>query len=130
METDNATAIIVTAAERARDMRQRPVYVMGVVAASPGSVPIRFITTPRLPHVAGKYAAERVFGMAGVSPERIFSSRAHMMRLPSRPCCNRDYGFCQKGAGGAYVSSGIIELGGKRRITPMVDICARAIPMA
>jgi acetyl-CoA acetyltransferase len=25
-----------------------------------------------------------------------------------------EYGFCKKGEGGAYVSSGIIELGGKR----------------
>ncbi len=31
VETDNATAIIVTSAERARDLRQRPIYIMGVV---------------------------------------------------------------------------------------------------
>jgi len=31
VETDNATAIIVTSAERARDLRQRPTYIMGVV---------------------------------------------------------------------------------------------------
>ncbi len=31
VETDNATALIVTSAERAKDMRQRPISIMGVV---------------------------------------------------------------------------------------------------
>src|SRR5689334_22670882 len=30
LETDNATALIVTSAERARDLRRKPVYIMGV----------------------------------------------------------------------------------------------------
>src|SRR5262249_59203241 len=30
VETDNATCVIVTSAERARDLRQKPAYVMGV----------------------------------------------------------------------------------------------------
>jgi acetyl-CoA acetyltransferase len=30
LETDNATCIIVTSAERARNLRHRPVYIMGV----------------------------------------------------------------------------------------------------
>ena len=30
METDNATCLIVTSADRARHLRQRPVYIMSV----------------------------------------------------------------------------------------------------
>ena len=30
LETDNATCIIVTSAERARNMRQRPIHILGV----------------------------------------------------------------------------------------------------
>ena len=33
LETDNATALIVTSAERARDLRRKPAYIMGVAAA-------------------------------------------------------------------------------------------------
>jgi len=29
LETDNATCIIVTSADRAKDLKQRPVYIMG-----------------------------------------------------------------------------------------------------
>ena len=31
VETDNASCVIVTTAERARDLRQRPAYIMSVV---------------------------------------------------------------------------------------------------
>ena len=114
VETDNATAIIVTAAERARDMRQRPVYVMGVVGRVTKKRADTFYNDAPITHVAGKYAAERVFGMAGVGPEDIHITGSYDAFTFTTMLQLEDYGFCQKGAGGAYVSSGIIELGGKR----------------
>jgi acetyl-CoA acetyltransferase len=114
VETDNATAIIVTAAERARDMRQRPVYVMGVVGRVTKKRADTFYNDAPITDVAGKYAAERVFGMAGVGPEDIHITGSYDAFTFTTMLQLEDYGFCQKGAGGAYVSSGIIELGGKR----------------
>jgi len=57
----------------------------------------------------------RVFGMAG-SHRRIVHLTGSIRRLyVHAPCLQlEDYGFCKKGEGGQYVSSGIIELGGKR----------------
>jgi acetyl-CoA acetyltransferase len=114
VETDNATAIIVTSAERARDMRQRPVYVMGVVGRVTKKRADTFYNDAPITDVAGKYAAERVFGMAGVGPEDIHITGSYDAFTFTTMLQLEDYGFCQKGAGGAYVSSGIIELGGKR----------------
>ena len=37
-----------------------------------------------------------------------------------------DYGFCKKGEGGEYVSSGAIQLGGRRPNNTAAAICARA----
>jgi acetyl-CoA acetyltransferase len=114
VETDNATAIIVTAAERAKDMRQQPVYVMGVVGRVTKKRGDTFYNDAPITHVAGKYAAERVFGMAGVGPEDIHITGSYDAFTFTTMLQLEDYGFCPKGAGGAYVSSGIIELGGKR----------------
>ena len=64
--------------------------------------------------VAGKYAAPRVFGMAGVTPEYIHLTGSYDAFTFTTMLQLEDYGFCKKGEGGEYVSSGIIELGGKR----------------
>src|SRR3954470_7739333 len=114
VETDNATAIIVTSAERARDLRQRPIYIMGVVGRVTKARGDTFYNDAPITSVAGKYAAPRVFGMAGVTPEDIHVTGSYDAFTFTTMLQLEDYGFCKKGEGGAYVSSGIIELGGKR----------------
>src|SRR5713226_1009353 len=114
VETDNATAIIVTSAERARDLRQRPTYIMGVVGRVTKARGDTFYNDAPITSVAGKYAAPRVFGMAGVTPEDIHLTGSYDAFTFTTMLQLEDYGFCKKGEGGQYVSSGIIELGGKR----------------
>jgi acetyl-CoA acetyltransferase len=114
LETDNATCVIVTSAERARNLRRRPVYVMGVAGR---------VNKPRLDfhwahgpitRVAGYYAKDIVFGQAGVAPEDIDVTGSYDAFTFTTMLQLEEYGFCKKGEGGHYVSSGIIELGGKR----------------
>ncbi len=114
LETDNATCLIVTSAERARDLRQRPVYIMGVAGR---------VTKPRtdfhwahgpITRVAGYYAKDLVFGQAGITPEDVDVTGSYDAFTFTTLLQLEEYGFCKKGEGGAYVSSGIIELGGKR----------------
>jgi acetyl-CoA acetyltransferase len=114
VETDNATALIVTSAERARDLRQRPIYIMGVVGRVTKKRGDTFYNDAPITNVAGKYAAERVFNMAGVGPEDIDLTGSYDAFTFTTMLQLEDYGFCRKGEGGEYVSSGIIELGGKR----------------
>ena len=114
VETDNATALIVTSAARAMDLRQRTVYVMGVVGRVTKKRGDTFYNDAPITDVAGKYAAERVFGMAGVGPEDVHVTGSYDAFTFTTMLQLEDYGFCRKGEGGEYVSSGIIELGGKR----------------
>src|SRR5215468_9692502 len=114
VETDNATALIVTAAERARDLRQRPIYIMGVVGRVTKARGDTFYNDAPITSVAGKYAAPRVFGMAGVTPEDIDLTGSYDAFTFTTMLQLEDYGFCKKGEGGQYVSSGTIELGGRR----------------
>ncbi len=114
VEVDTANAIIVTSAERARNLRQRPVYIMGVAGRVCKPRPDYHFSHGPITRVAGYYAKDIVFGMAGIKPEDVDITGAYdcftfppMLQL-------EEYGFCKKGEGGAYVSSDIIELGGKR----------------
>ena len=114
VETDNATCLIVTSAERARDLRQRPVYVMGVAGrVSKPRTDFHWAHGP-ITRVAGYFARDIVFGQAGVTPEDVNVTGSYDAFTFTTMLQLEEYGFCAKGEGGAYVSSGIIELGGRR----------------
>ena len=114
LETDNATCLIVTSAERARDLRQRPVYVMGVAGrVSKPRTDFHWAHGP-ITRVAGYFARDIVFGQAGVTPEDVDVTGSYDAFTFTTMLQLEEYGFCVKGEGGAYVSSGIIELGGRR----------------
>jgi acetyl-CoA acetyltransferase len=113
LETDNATALVVTSAERARDCRQRPVYVMA--AAGRVSKPrADFLYQGRITQVAGHHARELVFPAAGIGPDDVDVTGAYDAFTFTAMLQLEEYGFCPKGEGGAYVASGAIELGGRR----------------
>jgi acetyl-CoA acetyltransferase len=114
VETDNATAIIVTSAERARDMQQRPVHILGVAGrVCKPRADYDFALGP-ITRVGGHYAKDIVFPMAGVAPKDIDVTASYDAFTFTTMLQLEEYGFCEKGEGGAYVSSGIIELGGAR----------------
>jgi len=114
LETDNATCIIVTSAERARNLRHRPVHVMGVAGrVSKPRLDFHWAHGP-ISRVAGYYAKDIIFPQAGISPEDVDVTGSYDAFTFTTMLQLEEYGFCKKGEGGAYVSSGIIELGGKR----------------
>ncbi|HEU5195867.1 MAG TPA: hypothetical protein VFW70_14095 [Methylomirabilota bacterium] len=114
LETDNATCIIVTSAERARNLKHRPVYIMGVAGrVSKPRLDFHWAHGP-ISRVAGYYAKDIVFPQAGIGPEDVDVTGSYDAFTFTTMLQLEEYGFCKKGEGGAYVSSGIIELGGKR----------------
>src|ERR1700741_1390706 len=69
LETDNATCVIVTSAERARDLKAKPVYIMGVAGrVSKPRVDFHWAHGP-ISRVAGYHARAIVLGQAGMGPE-------------------------------------------------------------
>jgi acetyl-CoA acetyltransferase len=114
VETDNATCIIVTRAERARDLRHTPALIRGVVGrCSKPRTDMHFQHGP-ISRVAGYYAKEILWPNAGVGPEDVDATGAYDAFTFTSMLQLEDYGFCKKGEGGEYVSSGITRLGGKR----------------
>ena len=114
LETDNATCIIVTSAERAKDLRHPPSYIMAVQGrgVKPGG-DFHYQYAP-ISRVAGYYVGPRLFELAGVTHDDIDVTGCYDAFTYTTLLQFEDYGFCKKGEGKDYVKSGITDLGGRR----------------
>ena len=107
--SDGAAALIVTSAERARNLRQPPVYVMGMGRANNSR---GWIYGDHMIELAAKESGAKAFRMAGVTPADIDTAQIYDSYTYIVLATLEDYGFCKKGEGGPYVEGGRLELGG------------------
>ena len=114
VETDNAVAIIVTSADRARDLKQRPAYIMSVAGrTSKPFADMHYQADPITRH-AGYYANRIVFRNAGVEPEDVQVTGTYDAFTFTPVLQWEGYGFAEPGGGGPYATSGVTDLGGAR----------------
>ncbi|MBI2848497.1 MAG: hypothetical protein HYX83_04910 [Chloroflexi bacterium] len=109
LESDGAVAVVLTSADRARSLKQRPVYI---TAASQGS---------GFRQTAGAYnkvdfdssnfsqVSADLWKRAGVTPKDIDVVQVCENTTPMVLMSLEDHGFCQRGEGGAFVEGGRIE---------------------
>jgi acetyl-CoA acetyltransferase len=114
VETDNACAIIVTRADRARDLRHHPVLIRSVVGRCCKPRADMHYQHGPIERVAGFYGRDILWPNAGVGPEDIDITGSYDAFTFTTMLQLEDYGFCKKGEGGQYVSDGTMRLGGKR----------------
>src|SRR5215207_3708672 len=116
LETDGAVAVITTSMDRAKDLKQKPVPV--VAAAHGGSREWgRAFAWMGMPgeHFASsgnKPIADRLYKQAGIGPSDIDVALLYDHFTPMVLMQLEDYGFCEKGEGGAFVESGAIRYEG------------------
>jgi 17-hydroxy-3-oxo-4-pregnene-20-carboxyl-CoA lyase len=107
LETDGACALIVTSAERARDCRQPPAFILaGAQAEGPIHIQMADYLTHWQSHTAGRYVAEQLYAMAGVRPADIDAAMFFDHFSPAVIVSLEDYGFCARGEGGGFVAAG------------------------
>lgn len=107
--TDGGGALVLTRTDRARDLRQPLVPVLGTgVAVSHRQI----AAMPDLTRTAAERSGRDAMAEAGVRPADI----DHVMLYDAFTICTlmflEDLGFCAKGEGGAFAASGAIEPGG------------------
>ncbi len=112
-ENDGGGVVLVTSAERAKSLKQKPVYIMA--AAHGGSSAWgQALTGQNAPDdiyaTAGHtHLAERLYRMAGIGPRdvdvcELYDHFSGMVILQLE-----DYGICERGEGGPFVENGGIQ---------------------
>lgn len=112
LETDGAAAAVLTSAERARDLKQKPVYIMGTGEGHPDS-PDDVTNRPDMLRVGLTKATSRAFDMAGVSRSDIDFAQIYDCFTATVMLELEALGFCKKGESPDFIKGGRIELGGE-----------------
>ena len=106
---DGGVALILTSAERARDLAQPPVYVRGYGMATTlaGST----FPPDDFWRASMRQAAAKCFGMAGVTPADISTLMIYDNFTPTVLFSLEGYGYCGEGESGAFVAEGHLGAG-------------------
>ena len=109
---DGAVCLILTTAERARDLKQPPVLISGVGAQDA-------FRNSAISSFAENYwydelqeTARQVYGMAGVGPGEVDALMTYDNFSPTVLFSLEGLGFCGRGESGAYVADGKLGPGG------------------
>lgn len=107
--TDGAGAIVMTRIDWARDLARPPVAVLGAAAATwwNSIAQAKDVTV-----TAARESGARAMAMAGVTPSDIGTAQLYDAFTINTILFLEDLGFCPKGEGGRFVSSGAIAPGG------------------
>ncbi len=108
---DGGRAVVVTSAERAKDLRHTPVLIMGMGQHNPsGEIPqATYLAGPTGAKIAGQTALR----MAGISLDDIDACEIYDCFTYTVEITLQDYGFFEPGEGEDWFKDGTIEPGGK-----------------
>ena len=110
---DGAVCMILTTAERAKDLRKRPVNISGFGGrdsfrqSAIGNFDINFW------YEATQEAGREAYGMAGVSHGDIDGLMCYDNFSPTVLFSLEGLGFCKQGESGRFVEGGTLKLGGR-----------------
>jgi acetyl-CoA acetyltransferase len=111
LECDGAVALLVAAADRAADLRQRPVRVL---SGAQGEHPIHTQLATYFAHAGdfgdadngGWAIGRRLFDRAGLRPSDVDAAMIFDHFTMGVPLTLEQYGFCEPGGGGPFIERG------------------------
>jgi acetyl-CoA acetyltransferase len=113
--TDGGGAVVLTSAERARDLPQTPVYVRGAgeTVNHRNVLDMPDLTTTRAGEAAGRALAMADVALADIDTAHVYDAFTISLLI-----LLEDLGFCAKGEGGEYAASGAVAPGGSLALNP------------
>jgi len=125
MTSEGGCAMIMTRADLAKDMKQKPVYVLGGGKDTFGNAyyhPPAFDLQGRRGEkypagYVGRQAAERSFEMAGIKPKDVDTCEFYDPFSFEIIRQFEAFGFCGEGEGGDFIMNGRIEASGEFPVT-------------
>jgi len=117
METDYGCALVITSAERARDLRHPPAYIRSAAAMAPyryGGALMSFYNHPDDDFASSgqREVAQALYRLGGVGPSDLDAAMVYDHFTPMVLMSLEDFGICPKGEGGAYAADGNLGLDG------------------
>lgn len=111
LETDGACALVITSAERSRDLKETPAVISGVAQGMP---PRHYMMNGLLYQedpfdLPSLYAARDVYRMAGMGPGDVDVALFYDVFSPMVLWQLEAYGFCERGDGKEFVRDGRID---------------------
>ncbi len=107
--TDGAAAFVMVRADRAKDLPQKPAYVLGSATATWNK---QISAMPDLTVTAARDSGKRAFEMAGITPANVDVAELYDAFTINTLLFLEDLGFCKKGEAAAFVENGGIAPGG------------------
>ena len=123
--SDGGAAVVLTSAERARDLPHKPVYLLG---AGEGYGHEHISQAHSLTESAAAQSGARALQMAGMRASDMDFAQVYDCFTPVVIVELEDLGFCPKGDGGAFVASGAVRLGGKLPINTHGGLLSHSHP--
>ena len=113
-ESDGGVAVVLTSAERARDLRQKPALVRA--AAQGACDDQQMMTSFYRKDLAGipemGLVARQLYEAARITPADIQTAVIYDHFTPFVLCQLEEFGFCERGDAKDFVQGGNIEIGG------------------
>jgi acetyl-CoA acetyltransferase len=116
LETDGACAVVVTSTERARDLPQPPALIRAVTQGT-SPHPQMGLVLPTLLRESlttqpSSDVADTLYTRAGLGPDDIDVAQFYDCFTITVLLQLEDYGYCKKGEGGPFASSGALDTSG------------------
>jgi len=108
--SDGGAALVLTTAERARDLRKKPVYLLG---GGESYTQEHLFCAESLTTTGARISSRKAYAMAGVGPADIDVAGVYDCFTGTVIMMLEDLGFCKKGEGGPFVEAGQITYGGQ-----------------
>jgi len=109
--SDAGGAFIVTSADRAKDLKSRPVYLAGIAEFHTHE---HIMCAPSLTEFGARKTSEEAYRMAGLGPCDVNVAQLYDCFTVVPMIELEEVGLCERGESGAYYESGYARIGGGR----------------